>query len=240
MKRIAVCLSAAAAAALGLNVLAQPPEEGQDNDRPRAEGRDGDRPESDRPDGDRGEGRRGGRGEGRGFGGGFGGGFRMPPSPVMAALDADADGELSTEEINNATKALKALDKNNDGKLAGDEIRPQFGGPGGPGGGFGDPAQFVDRMIEGSDKDKDGKLSEEEMPEFMRRGFAEMDTNKDGFADKAELEEAGRRMRERFGRGPGGPGGPGGDRPRERPPTRERDGDRPAPQGDAPVSPDDL
>jgi hypothetical protein len=165
----------------------------------------------------------------------------------MAALDGDADGELSSEEISNAVKALKSLDKNNDGKLAGDEIRPQFG-PGGPGGGFGDPAQFVDRMIEGNDKDKDGKLAKDEMPEFMRDDdrFAQIDTNKDGFADKAELEESGRRMRERFGRGgPGGPGGPGGDRPRERPPTRDRNGDRPQgdqPQGTPPgdVSADDL
>lgn len=249
MKRISVCLAAAVAAVFGLNVGAQPPDD-QNGDRPRAERRDGDQPNGDRPEGDR-EGRRGPRGEGRGPGGGFGGGFggfRMPPNPVVAALDADEDGELSEAEINNAVKALKALDKNNDGKLAGDEIRPQFG-PGGPGGfggggfGGGDPAQFVDRMIERSDANKDGKLAEDELPEFMRQGFADMDTNKDGFADKAEIEASFQRMRERFGQGRG-PGGPGGDRPRERPPTRDRNGDRPEgdkPPGDAPgVSADDL
>src|SRR5687768_8765877 len=67
----------------------------------------------------------------------FGGGFR---SPFMKALDTNEDGELSADELKNATEALKKLDKNNDGKLSAEELRPTFGGPGGPGGqGFGDP-----------------------------------------------------------------------------------------------------
>ena len=55
-----------------------------------------------------------------------------PPHPVMDALDADHNGEISEEEINNATAALKSLDKNSDGKLTDDEIRPPRpeGGPG--------------------------------------------------------------------------------------------------------------
>ena len=245
MKRLSVCLAAAVAAAFAFQAGAQPPEDNQD--RLREERRDGDRQRGDRDRGDRDRGdREGDRGPGGRFGG-FGGpggpgGFRMPPSPVMAALDADANGELSEEEIKNASKALMALDKNGDKKLAGDEIRPQFGpgGPGGPGGFSGgrpDPAQFVSRMME-NDANKDGKLSEDELPEFMRRGFARMDENSDGSVDKAELEAAARRFGE--GRGPGGPGGPGGERGnRERPPTRERDGDRPAGGNDSP-SRDDL
>ena len=72
-----------------------------------------------------------------------------PPHPVMDALDADHNGEISEEEINNATTALKSLDKNSDGKLTDDEIRPPRpeGGPGrdgerrpdGPPRGEGDP-----------------------------------------------------------------------------------------------------
>ena len=42
--------------------------------------------------------------------------------PVMAALDADADGQLSDKEIENASAALKALDKDKDGKLAEAEL----------------------------------------------------------------------------------------------------------------------
>lgn len=59
--------------------------------------------------------------------GGPGGGMR---NPIVAALDANSDGELDATEINNATAALKKLDKNGDGKLTREELRPA-GGPGG-------------------------------------------------------------------------------------------------------------
>ena len=62
-----------------------------------------------------------------GLRGGFGGG------PLMAALDANKDGELDAAELANATAALKKLDKNSDGKLTAEELRPMR--PGGrPGG----------------------------------------------------------------------------------------------------------
>jgi hypothetical protein len=47
-----------------------------------------------------------------------------PDDPVMLALDANKDGELSAAEIANATASLKALDANGDGKLSPDEFRP--------------------------------------------------------------------------------------------------------------------
>lgn len=88
-------------------------------------------------------------GGGRPSGGSGGGQSGRPGSPVMAALDANKDGELDETELANATAALKALDKNGDGKLSGDEIRPsrgdrgqgggQGGGSGGKGGGQGGP-----------------------------------------------------------------------------------------------------
>jgi predicted O-methyltransferase YrrM len=54
--------------------------------------------------------------------------------PVMQALDANSDGEISAAELQNAAAALKALDRNGDGTLAGEEIRPRFerGPRGGP------------------------------------------------------------------------------------------------------------
>lgn len=70
-------------------------------------------------------------------------------------------------------------------------------GPGGPGGGPGGPGGG---MFEQSDANKDGKLSPEEAPGFLRDRFAEIDTNKDGFISR---EEDGA-FRER---GPGGRGG---------------------------------
>ena len=78
-------------------------------------------------------GRPGGAG---GFGGppGDPGGF-MRMFPIMAALDADGNGEISTEEIKAAPAALKKLDKNNDGKLTDAELLPSFPGGGGSRGG---------------------------------------------------------------------------------------------------------
>ncbi len=151
MKRLT--LLAAVTMMLFGTTWAQPPErERQEGDRPAAqEGRRRGGAERDgqgqRPRGPR-DGERGQRGEGppegrRGPGGppGFGGpggpgrggpGGFMAMFPVMAALDADKDGELSAEEISNAPAALRKLDKNNDGKLDAAEMRPEF-----PRGGFG-------------------------------------------------------------------------------------------------------
>lgn len=103
-------------------------------------------------------GQRGGPPGGRG---GFGGGQRpnmMSFLPVLKALDADGNGEISAAEMANAAAALKSLDKNGDGKLTEDEVRPQGppgggqrGGPpggdrGGDRGSFGGPPQGGDNF----------------------------------------------------------------------------------------------
>jgi hypothetical protein len=49
---------------------------------------------------------------------------QRPRDPVMLALDADQNGELSASEITNAAASLKALDDNEDGQLAREEFRP--------------------------------------------------------------------------------------------------------------------
>ena len=116
--------------------------------------------------------------------------------PVLIALDADKNGEISGKEMANATAALKSLDKNSDGKLTEDELRPNRppggGGPGGgqqgrggfggrPGGdqgqsrgGFGGPPQ------QGGGRPDPG--------EMVNRLMA-FDKNKDGKLGKDELSE---------------------------------------------------
>jgi hypothetical protein len=229
----------------------------------------------------------GGPGRGSGNAGSPGGFTRV--HPIVEALDANADGEISAKEIKNAAAALKTLDKDEDGRLTRDEIRPQsdaaggrfgrgqafgggrgfgggpgFGGSRGFGGGqgfgggrgfgggpgfgggrgfgggqgpAGDGSAMVGRIFEQNDADKDGKLSGEEIPAWMRRMIDRADANDDDAIDKAELEKTFRAFRGGgggfgggpgfggggFGRGPAGGGGRNSDdsgRPR-RPPAEE-------------------
>ncbi len=126
--------------------------------------------------------------------------------PVMAALDADGDGEISASEIDGAVSALRKLDKNEDGKLTPDELRPEMGGPGGPGG-PGDPMAFIEGLMR-FDENKDGKLSKDELPERMQEMLDAWDADKDGALSKDELR---RIADDRASRGgPGGGRGQGG------------------------------
>lgn len=57
---------------------------------------------------------------------------RMGPPPVVAALDADRNGVISAEEIENSPEALTELDKNGDGDLTPEELHPRRGRGGRP------------------------------------------------------------------------------------------------------------
>jgi hypothetical protein len=91
----------AALGALGIFAWAQPPEDSPgEAPPPRARGDQGPpRPEGRRPP-------------------------PPPKPPLETALDADADGEISAGEIENAPAVLKKLDKDGDGKLTPEEYRP--------------------------------------------------------------------------------------------------------------------
>ena len=139
---------------------------------------------------ERGEGQRGPRGDRpEGQRGPAAGMMRLP---LMVALDTDGNGEISAEEIANATASLKKLDKNKDGKLTVDELRPQGGpgqgrpGSGGPEAGQRGPAQLL-RMFDNFDKNGDGKLSGDEIPPPMVGRVERLDTNGDGAIDKEEV-----------------------------------------------------
>jgi Ca2+-binding EF-hand superfamily protein len=123
--------------------------------------------------------------------------------PLMMALDADGDGEISTSEMNGAVAALKKLDKNSDGKLTLDELAPEgMRGPFGPGPNFLDPEEMVNRMMM-ADANKDGFIDQDEMPERMKAMMLDRgDTDKDGKLSKEELTK----MAAQMGPGRGGVG----------------------------------
>ncbi len=142
-----------------------------------------------------------------------------PPrmNPMFAALDANGDGTIDAAELANASVALKKLDRNGDGKLTEDEVRPAFGGRGGPGGpgdgqGAGNVDEVVARMLQ-FDKNADGKLAKDELPERMAAMMERGDANKDGFLTRDELVVLAQAQVQR--------GAPGGDRDGGRPKGRD-------------------
>jgi hypothetical protein len=154
------------------------------------------------------------RGGGPGPAGPEGGRPRVA-SPIVTALDADKNHEISAEEIAGAPKALLALDKNGDGKLTADELRaPRPEGDGRrPGGDDAPPPQAQDGarprphppLVAALDSDHDGEIS---AAEINHAGDALKTLDKNGDGKLTPEEFAGRRQG--GGRGPGGPGGPGG------------------------------
>lgn len=180
----------------------------------------------------------------------------VAPVLLMRVLDADRDGRLSANEINNATAALKQLDRNQDGQVDEQELRPDWSRPEGPAaehmakqeqrptdserrpeavGG-----RMADFLLQRFDQNKDDRLSDDELPDPLKERFGGMDRNNDGWIDRSEIEGREREMQQRRRRSESserrrdGPpnadafGGfnPGGDVPR-RPPV-EDDEDDPA------------
>ena len=83
--------------------------------------------------------------------------------PLVQALDADDNDELSAEEIADAATLILALDTNGDGLLTPDELCP-VDAAGAADGDGGDPCSSCpDLLLQALDTDEDGTLSEEEI-----------------------------------------------------------------------------
>ena len=108
---------------------------------------------------------------------------------------------------------------------------PPGGGPPGGGRPSFNPQVLVERIMTERDKNKDGKLSKEEMSGGRsQRLFDRADADKDGFITKQELTQAfsrGGGGRRPGGRRPGGRGGSGGDGRPVRPPLEDDDTKKP-------------
>jgi len=138
---------------------------------------------------------------------------RQPRLPLFfEILDANHDGQLSEQELNNAAKKLSELDQNKDGKLDPRELfgpppegrdgrrppgegrppqRPDSDRPGRPNANNGrnNPGpEFAQRIFERFDTNKDGKLSKSEAPEKMQNRFPQLDKNNDGSVTLEELK----------------------------------------------------
>ncbi len=119
-------------------------------------------------------------------------GANMRLDPVLFVLDADHDGMLSTAEIHYSSVALLTLDADRDSSIEAAEMRVRQQ----------TPQERTDHILDEWDTNKDGKLSQEEVPDGLRTRFADADKNSDGFLDRAELIQMFSTT------APGGPGQP--------------------------------
>jgi len=103
-------------------------------------------------------------------------------NPVLRALDADGDGTISAAEIANAPAALRSIDANNDGVLTEDEVAYVFESKPGI-------ADEMTGLLMSYDRNGDGRLTPDEMPERMQGLFVRGDKNHDGVLTAAEVRE---------------------------------------------------
>lgn len=108
------------------------------------------------------------------------GGGRGGPSPLLNALDTNHDGKLSAEEITAAPKSLLKLDVNGDGSITADELQAPPESP------IASPDDLSQQLM-AFDKNHDGVLTRDELPDRLQPLFTRADANKDGKVTPEEL-----------------------------------------------------
>jgi Ca2+-binding EF-hand superfamily protein len=132
--------------------------------------------------------------------------------PLLAALDANHDNTIDEAELAKAPAALRALDKNQDGRVTADEMSPAMGrGRGGRGRDEEGPqgGNTVEEAVKtylSFDRNNDGKLVRDEVPDRMQGIFERGDSNKDGALTADELRAMARAQQTTSGGGRGGEG----------------------------------
>jgi hypothetical protein len=132
-------------------------------------------------------------------------GATLPPllgaGPLIKALDSDGDGKLSATEIANASKALLSLDANGDGALSQEEFAPKLDGTRemiadriGDGAG----PEMLGKMFDRFDRNRNGKLEGDEIPEKVKANLSRVDHDGDGSLSKAEMEKVSDRFGDRL------------------------------------------
>jgi hypothetical protein len=136
---------------------------------------------------------------GGGPGGRGPGGARHGGHPIVRAIDADKNGELSAAELANAPAAIRTLDTNGDGVVSADELRPPrpanaptppAGAPTRPAGSTKTddtthPHPVIPVML-ALDANKDGALTVDEIANATA-SLSALDLNKDGKLTADEL-----------------------------------------------------
>ncbi len=148
---------------------------------------------------------------------------------MFARMDKNSDGTLDGDELPEKLKEkLTKLDANSDGKIDKAELgsakhigqgpkpsgeRGKPGkvkpGQGQPGDGQTPPNNRAAEMLKRLDKNGDGKIATDELPEKLQPRLAKLDANGDGFIDEVELKAIKDRME-----GAKGEKGPDGKRKR--------------------------
>jgi outer membrane protein assembly factor BamB len=108
--------------------------------------------------------------------------------PVLVALDADQNREISADEINGSPAAIETMDKNQDAKISEDELRPEFGNRGGGPGGQNRP-QGRREGGPGGRGGRGGRGGPGGMMRFMPV-HAALDADESGAIDAAEIKDA--------------------------------------------------
>jgi RND family efflux transporter MFP subunit len=112
---------------------------------------------------------------------------RRRATEAKGASDREAGGTTARDTQLATTTAVGSGGEQGEGR----QRRRREGG--GPGGMNMTPAAIVDMAMQ-NDKDGDGKLSNDEADERLRGRFAQVDSNNDGFVDRAELTASITRM----------------------------------------------